>query len=600
MKGYAVMKKMLCLFLILILFSFSFRVSAVEADVTVSSDRTYGSTDQYSYFIQNGEITLTELHYPYPSEIDGYPVVCIAGDTFDRADELKKIVIPNSVTYIYSYAFGSLTNLESIVIPDSVIYIGDNSFANCKNLSDIQIAESALLQLKPSAFIGTLWFDNQPDNSALYLGNILVGFKGGSLSGTITSVEIKPGTVGIIREAFANDNIIQSVYIPDSVIKMGYHVFKNCNSLRIISVDINNPVYDSRDNCNAIIETSSNTLIEGCNNTIIPNTVTAIGEDAFYYRTGFVSITIPDSVIDIGSGAFCRCEHLCKVNFGKSVKYIGDSAFSFTKLGSITIPDTVVSIGDYAFQCFPDDSKLLLNIHLGKGVQTIGCGAFYKANVSELVIPASVTEIGREAFYCTEKLTKVVVGNPTVKIGDYAIGYYTFYERRLGGYVREHPYYTNRNLIIYGYADSTAQVYARNNGFLGYEDFKLIIGICSDCDTILTSDNTTITEMVPSTCTQEGLAAGLVCDYCGAVIIEQQIIPKLEHSPSEAVIENTVSASCKSEGSFDEVVYCSVCHAELSRDNKTIAKLPHTSVIDLGYPATCTENGLSDGSHCCV
>ena len=111
-----------------------------------------------------------------------------------------------------------------------------------------------------------------------------------------------------------------------------------------------NTVYDSRDNCNAIIETTSNTLILGCKTTIIPNSVTSIGSYAFVGCSGLTSVTIPNSVTSIGQVAFYGCRGLTSVTIPNSVTSIGGSAFSYCSgLTSVTIPNSVTSIGSYAF-----------------------------------------------------------------------------------------------------------------------------------------------------------------------------------------------------------------------------------------------------------
>ena len=123
----------------------------------------------------------------------------------------------------------------------------------------------------------------------------------------LTSVTI-PNTVTSIAEiAFQGCSNMTSVTIPNSVTSIGNGVFFYCSNLVSISVESGNTVYDSRDNCNAIIETNTNTLIIGCKTTAIPNSVTSIGYCAFCYCSDLTSITIPNSVTSIGGSAFRGC-----------------------------------------------------------------------------------------------------------------------------------------------------------------------------------------------------------------------------------------------------------------------------------------------------
>ena len=141
-----------------------------------------------------------------------------------------------------------------------------------------------------------------------------------------------------------------------------------------IKVAEGNTKYDSREDCNAIIETSTNTLIRGCENTIIPNSVTSIGERAFDGSEGLKSITIPNSVTTIGVNAFMWCEGLTSVTIGNSVTTIGNRAFIYCSgLTSVTIPNSVTSIGAYAFYAY---DKLTSVTNLATTPQTITKNAF--------------------------------------------------------------------------------------------------------------------------------------------------------------------------------------------------------------------------------
>ena len=156
----------------------------------------------------------------------------------------------------------------------------------------------------------------------------------------LTSIEIPSSVTSIGNFAFSGCSGLTGIEIPSSVTKIGEAAFSGCSGLTSINVEAGNEVYDSRDNCNAIIKKATNTLIQGCKNTKIPSSVTSIGNYAFYDCSGLTGIEIPSSVTSIGDLAFWFCSGL------KDVYYTGTqeqwNAISFGSGG-----DTLNVFGAY-------------------------------------------------------------------------------------------------------------------------------------------------------------------------------------------------------------------------------------------------------------
>ena len=142
---------------------------------------------------------------------------------------------------------------------------------------------------------------------------------------------------------------------------LGVGVLLGCHGIISIEVDEDNPVYDSRGNCNAIIETASNTLIRGCQNSI-PANVTSLGLYAFAGCNAITIIDIPEGVKTIGEFAFFRCENLRSVSLPKSLEEILENAFqSCLSLASITIPENIIRIGTCALYDCPSLTSIIIS-----------------------------------------------------------------------------------------------------------------------------------------------------------------------------------------------------------------------------------------------
>ena len=144
----------------------------------------------------------------------------------------------------------------------------------------------------------------------------------------LTSIEIGNDITSICDNAFYDCRKLTRVTIGTGVTTIGDSTFENCSELTSIVVSSGNTKYDSRENCNCLIETETNKLVKGCNNSVIPDSVTTIGHAAFHFCFSLTSITIPDSVTEIGNYAFYNCKNLASVTIGDSVTTIGREVFA--------------------------------------------------------------------------------------------------------------------------------------------------------------------------------------------------------------------------------------------------------------------------------
>lgn len=308
-----------------------------------------------------------------PSVIDGYTVTSIG----TRAFYYEPWPAPAAVGIAQTGVLRCV-EITQVTIPDTVTSIKSSAFVYCKNLVGVIIPDS------------------------------------------VKSIEFS---------AFAHCDSLSYLFIGSSLQSIGTNAFSSCKSLETIVVNPNNKVYDSRDNCNAIIETSTNSLVVGCENTVIPESVTSIGDYAFYYRD-LDRVQIPSSVTSIGEYAFAYNKNLYSASISDCVKSINKGAFSNCEnLKYFTIGNSVESIGDYAFSNCQNLSYLII----GNSVKSIDDYAFLGcANLVEITIPKTVTSIGERAFG------------------------YVFDDKNL-------KYVVIDGFTIYGYNNTEAQRYANDN-----------------------------------------------------------------------------------------------------------------------------------------
>ena len=350
----------------------------------------FATTTLWAYDFKYGD-----LYYSITGDKKEVAVTSNYGDYYELISvSIPSFVVNDGITYsvtsIGSSAFYGCTSLTSITIPNSVTSIGDYAFYGCTSLTSITIPNSVTI-IRSSAFEGCTG---------------------------LTSVTTGNGVTSIDFKAFYGCTCLTSISIGNSVTSIDGSSF-GLTDLTSVVVASGNITYDSRDKCNAIIETATNTLVLGCKTTSIPNSVTSIGDCAFMDCTGLVSITIPNSVTSIGEYAFENCTALTSITIPNSVMNIGRETFlGCTSLTSIFIPNSVTSIGEYAF-C---GCTGLTSITIPNSVMSIGYAAFAECTgLTSITIPNSVTSIGSGAFQKCKGLTSVIIGNNNeLKIESYA------------------------------------------------------------------------------------------------------------------------------------------------------------------------------------
>lgn len=285
--------------------------------------------------------------------------------TADNAVEMgcAGTTFPKSVSKISPKAFCGCTGLTSLNVPKWIENIGAYAFADCFRLKEIILPEDCTLQFGQSAFDGCCaltsfnlpagdisFFEGNPFTNCENLSCLTVSpknrecyvnkEKNALICDSILFVGCYNTTIGsdikrIYTGAFKGCRRLTKIFIPASVVSIDADVFSGCKNLVSVAVDKGNKVYDSREDCNCIIESQSNKIVCGSSVAVIPKSVTSIGKYAFCAMNTPETLRIPDNVLEVDMFAFMRCNDLCQLIIPANTKLNWESFFGCNRLTSV-------------------------------------------------------------------------------------------------------------------------------------------------------------------------------------------------------------------------------------------------------------------------
>ena len=478
----------------------------------------------WDLYVSNGEASVTgylgtESVVSIPSELGGYPVTAISS-AFKDCRTLTEVTIPDSVKSIGREAFSGCYSLTGVVIPDSVTSIGYHAFYECSSLTDLTIGNS-VVEIDTYAFLGcTLLTDVIIPDSVASMG---YGVFARCIS--LANVTIGNSLTEISEQTFAGCSSLAAVTIPDSVKTVGRSAFGGCTSLRTVTVgrsagSISGSAFSGCRSLEEINVAPDNRYYKSVNGVLYDKRVTKI----VHWPEAKTEIAVPDSVKTIGEYAFAGIASLTDFSIPDSVTGIDAYAFDgCTSLKTLTVHSGVTRIGEGAFdRCsalegvYIDSIAAWCGISFKVRLQSAALESYYtSANplvyshklflngvlVTDLVIPDGVTAIKHAAFYSCSAIKTVTILDSVTDIPKYSLGY-LYYEpdnpRKIEGFT------------VYGYTDTAAQTYAKNNGFefvsLGYAPHT------HEYDDVITAP----------TCTESGFTTHS-CIRCDDVFIDSYV-----------------------------------------------------------------------------
>ena len=333
-------------------------------------------------------------------------VSVIGVDAFAYCTGLTTITLPNSLTTIMYDAFYE-SGLTSVHIPSSVTSIDGNVFRGCVSLNTVSVAAGNTYydsRNNCNAIVDTEsdWIVTGTNNTVIPDDVYGIGMSAFAYCTGITALHFHSRMKTVGQSAFYGCSNLKTLYIPQKLITIEAGAFGGCGALMSITVEDGNKKYDSRNSCNAIIETETNTLLFGCKNTSIPSDVKIIAAGAFSECGGLNDVTLPEGLTTIKSSAFLNCSGLTTISFPSTLTNIESSAFEgCTGLTSVSIPASVTKIGNFPFKGCTALTSIIVDENNTKYDS--------RDQSNTIILPSTVTKMGSSCFEKCDRLTIVSV-----------------------------------------------------------------------------------------------------------------------------------------------------------------------------------------------
>lgn len=432
----------------------SFAAPSIEDDIQSANDElvAYGSSTVYDvryYLYKDGRLVIEGAggFNRYLGPLNGF----IKDEYLDQA---KSLIIKN------------------------IRWIKSETFKNCKNVTTVTFDQSGSLDVES---IGDYAFEG---------------------CSSLKTIIIPKNVSEMGSKVFQDCTNLESIRISASVSKIGSRMFAGCPNLKSIVVEEGNEKYDSRENCNAIVETATNTLVCGTENSTIPSTITAIGNGAFA-ETGLKNIVIPEGVTSIELQAFENCQDLESVTLPQSLKKLGYHMFANSGLTSLVIPEGITYLPQGTF----NECKNLETVTLPTTLETIEYNAFSNSGLTSIFIPKGVTNISSTSFNYCGKLSTISVSDENT----------TYDSRNNCNAIIQ----TATNQILRGTSNTIIPNTATSIGDNAFNDINSLTSI-----------------VIPESVTSIGLYAFRFCNSLAEVVCKAKVAPQLK---SEAFSNDILS-----------------------------------------------------------